>query len=125
VQLQGGLHVILTELHESQRIDWQLIGRGSRQGDPGSYRIFLSLEDELLLSGLGPVKSKSLKDRYSKKRFANRLLSPSLIHFFRQAQTKVEHKHLVDRMILMKQDKERHERHFEMGMDPYCDVVQG
>jgi preprotein translocase subunit SecA len=125
VQLQGGLHVILTELHESQRIDWQLIGRGSRQGDPGSYRIFLSLEDELLLSGLGPVKSKSLKDRFLKKRFANRLLSPSLIHFFRQAQTKVEHKHLVDRMILMKQDKERHERHFEMGMDPYCDVVQG
>ena len=125
VQLQGGLHVILTELHESQRIDWQLIGRGSRQGDPGSYRIFLSLEDELLLSGLGPVKSKSLKDRFLKKRFANRLLSPSLIHFFRQAQTKVEHNHLVDRMILMKQDKERHERHFEMGMDPYCDVVQG
>ena len=125
VRTQGGLHVLLTELHESQRIDWQLIGRGSRQGDPGSYRIFLSMEDELLLSGLGPEKSSALKRRYGKKRFANRLLSPSLFHFFRQAQSKVEHRHLVDRMILLRQDKERHERHFEMGLDPFCDVVQG
>ena len=44
----GGLHVIGTERHESRRIDNQLRGRSGRQGDPGSSRFFLSLEDDLL-----------------------------------------------------------------------------
>jgi len=47
VQL-GGLHVIGTERHESRRIDNQLRGRAARQGDPGSTRFFLSLEDNLM-----------------------------------------------------------------------------
>ena len=44
----GGLHVIGTERHESRRVDNQLRGRAGRQGDPGSTRFFLSLEDNLL-----------------------------------------------------------------------------
>lgn len=44
----GGLHVIATERHESRRIDNQLRGRAGRQGDPGSSRFFLSLEDDLM-----------------------------------------------------------------------------
>jgi len=44
----GGLHVVGTERHESRRIDNQLRGRAGRQGDPGSSRFFLSLEDKLL-----------------------------------------------------------------------------
>ena len=44
----GGLHVIGSERHESRRIDNQLRGRAARQGDPGSSRFFLSLEDELM-----------------------------------------------------------------------------
>ena len=44
----GGLHVIGTERHESRRIDNQLKGRAGRQGDPGSSRFFLSLDDQLL-----------------------------------------------------------------------------
>lgn len=44
---QGGLHVMLTEFHESARIDRQLFGRSARQGDPGSFECFVSLEDEL------------------------------------------------------------------------------
>jgi preprotein translocase subunit SecA len=44
----GGLHIIGTERHEARRIDNQLRGRAGRQGDPGSSRFFLSLEDELL-----------------------------------------------------------------------------
>ncbi|HEY8554499.1 MAG TPA: SEC-C metal-binding domain-containing protein, partial [Burkholderiales bacterium] len=44
----GGLHVIGTERHESRRIDNQLRGRAGRQGDPGSSRFYLSLEDNLL-----------------------------------------------------------------------------
>jgi preprotein translocase subunit SecA len=47
VAASGGLHVILTELHESARIDRQLQGRAGRQGDPGSTRTFASLEDDL------------------------------------------------------------------------------
>ncbi|MBX6754930.1 MAG: preprotein translocase subunit SecA, partial [Thermorudis peleae] len=45
---KGGLHVIGTERHEARRIDNQLRGRAGRQGDPGSSRFFVSLEDELL-----------------------------------------------------------------------------
>ena len=44
----GGLHVVGTERHESRRIDLQLRGRSGRQGDPGSSRFFLSLEDDLI-----------------------------------------------------------------------------
>lgn len=45
---EGGLHVIGTERHESRRVDNQLRGRAARQGDPGSTRFFLSLDDNLL-----------------------------------------------------------------------------
>ncbi|MGH7762067.1 MAG: preprotein translocase subunit SecA [Candidatus Dormibacteraceae bacterium] len=44
----GGLHIIGTERHESRRIDNQLRGRAGRQGDPGSSRFFISLEDDLM-----------------------------------------------------------------------------
>jgi len=44
----GGLHVLATERHDSRRIDRQLFGRAGRQGDPGTYETFVSLEDELL-----------------------------------------------------------------------------
>ena len=48
VDSRGGLHVIATERHEAGRIDRQLYGRAGRQGDPGSARAFVSLEDDLL-----------------------------------------------------------------------------
>ena len=48
VRRLGGLHVIGTERHEARRIDNQLRGRAARQGDPGSSRFYLSLEDELM-----------------------------------------------------------------------------
>src|SRR4029078_1973956 len=44
----GGLHILGTERHEARRIDNQLRGRGGRQGDPGSSRVFVSLEDDLM-----------------------------------------------------------------------------
>ena len=47
VRAAGGLHVILTEFHESRRIDRQLFGRAGRQGDPGSRESLVSLDDEL------------------------------------------------------------------------------
>ena len=47
VRRAGGLHVILTEFHETPRVDRQLYGRAGRQGDPGSCEAMVSLEDEL------------------------------------------------------------------------------
>ena len=49
VEARGGLHVILTEYHESRRIDRQLFGRCGRQGDPGDCEAIVSLEDELFV----------------------------------------------------------------------------
>ncbi len=48
VREKGGLHIVGTERHESRRIDRQLRGRAGRQGDPGSSRFYLSLEDDLM-----------------------------------------------------------------------------
>jgi preprotein translocase subunit SecA len=43
----GGLHVLATERHDARRIDRQLFGRCGRQGDPGSFQVIMSLEDEI------------------------------------------------------------------------------
>jgi preprotein translocase subunit SecA len=58
----GGLHIIGTERHESRRIDNQLRGRSGRQGDPGSSRFFLSMDDPLLKIFAGD-RLKSIMDR--------------------------------------------------------------
>jgi preprotein translocase subunit SecA len=58
----GGLHIIGTERHESRRIDNQLRGRSGRQGDPGSSRFFVSLEDELMRR-FGSERIASVMDR--------------------------------------------------------------
>lgn len=50
----GGLHVILTEFHESARIDRQLFGRCARQGKPGSVEAIVSVDDELFRRFVGP-----------------------------------------------------------------------
>ncbi len=60
----GGLHIIGTERHESRRIDNQLRGRAGRQGDPGSTRFYVSLQDELM-QRFGGERIKMLMDRIS------------------------------------------------------------
>ncbi len=62
VTAAGGLHIIGTERHESRRIDNQLRGRSGRQGDPGSSRFYLSLEDDLLRI-FGAERIKGLMER--------------------------------------------------------------
>ncbi len=84
----GGLHVIGTERHESRRIDNQLRGRAGRQGDPGSSRFYLSLEDDLMRI-FGGDQIKSLMDRLNlpeDQPIENALISRAI----EQAQTKVE-----------------------------------
>ena len=58
----GGLHVLGTERHEARRIDNQLRGRSGRQGDPGSSRFYLSLEDDLMRI-FGSDRIKGVMDR--------------------------------------------------------------
>ena len=59
----GGMHVICTELHDAARIDRQLIGRCGRQGDPGSHRQYLSLDDDILRTGYGNRRADQLTHR--------------------------------------------------------------
>ncbi len=56
----GGLHIVGTERHESRRIDNQLRGRSGRQGDPGSSRFYLSMEDTLMRIFGDPNRTKRL-----------------------------------------------------------------
>ena len=116
VKDSGGLHVILTELHESSRIDWQLIGRGARQGDPGSYKIFLSLEDELLQRGLGDAAHQRLQEKWAGR---NGDLPASLYRLFLRAQRKVEKLYFDSRMILLDRERDRQERFRETGENPF------
>jgi preprotein translocase subunit SecA len=78
----GGLHILGTERHESRRIDNQLRGRAGRQGDPGSSRFFLSLEDDLmrifagdkvkaLMQRLGMEKGVAIESNMVSKRIAS------------------------------------------------------
>lgn len=114
----GGLHVICSELHDAARIDRQLIGRCGRQGDPGSFRQFLALDDEILESGFGSAKAARLK------RFCGR--NPrELVRFgpvFQRAQQGVERKHFQARKLLLYRERQRHALQREMGQDPYLDA---
>nr|WP_146515421.1 preprotein translocase subunit SecA [Rubripirellula amarantea] len=118
VETVGGMHVICTELHDAARIDRQLIGRCGRQGDRGSYRQYLSLDDDILKSGLGMKRGDKLKEQ-------GELMGGSadrLAKLFRKAQRKVERKHFRDRMVLMHHEKERKKMQREIGQDPYLDT---
>jgi preprotein translocase subunit SecA len=114
----GGLHVVCTEMHDSARIDRQLIGRCGRQGDPGTYRQFLALDDDILLMGLGQSKADRLKE------VGERSAGPfdGLFRLFRRAQRKIERRHFKDRRILMYHERERKKMQVQMGQDPYLDA---
>ncbi len=116
----GGLHVICTELHESQRIDRQLIGRCGRQGDPGTYRQFLALDDEILLNGFGPKRAKKLKVQGEQLTGQGPLAGFESL--FYKAQRKIERKHFHDRKVLLYHEKERQKMQRQMSQDPYLDT---
>jgi len=114
----GGLHVVCTELHDSARIDRQLIGRCGRQGDPGTFRQYLALDDEILESAFGPKKATRLQDSASRSQTRRDRLGP----LFRKAQRRMERRHFRDRRVLMHYEKERRKMQAQMGQDPYLDT---
>jgi len=106
----GGLHIIGTERHESRRIDNQLRGRAGRQGDPGSSRFFVSLEDELMRR-FGSERIGGLMDRIGMEEdqpVEHKWISKSI----ESAQTKVEghnfdrRKHVVEYDDVMNRHRE-------------------
>ena len=109
--------MICTELHEAARIDRQLIGRCGRQGDVGSYRQFMSLEDDILKVGFGEKHFNEMQ-----RPTADRPLA-GMSGTFRRAQRKIENRHFNGRKMLMHQEKLRRELQIEMGQDPYLDVA--
>lgn len=99
----GGLHVIGTERHDARRIDLQLRGRAGRQGDPGSSRFFLSLQDDLmrifagdkvtwLLTKLGMEEGEAIE-------------SPMVTRQIEKAQKRVEERHFEARKNLLEYDE--------------------
>ncbi len=114
----GGLCVICTELHDSARIDRQLAGRCGRQGDPGTVRQYLALDDDILLTGLGPKKAKR---RIEQGKQLNGEAS-RLQRLFQTAQDRVERRNFRGRKQLLYHEKQRKKMQAEMGQDPYLDT---
>jgi len=127
----GGLHIIGTERHESRRIDNQLRGRSGRQGDPGSSRFYLALEDDLLRI-FGGERITSIMEKLGLEegeRIENNLISRAI----ENAQSKVEghnfdiRKHLLEYDDVMNQQREviyKHRRQALQGDDLREDILE-
>ena len=99
----GGLHIIGTERHESRRIDNQLRGRSGRQGDPGSSRFYLSMEDNLMRIFGDPERTKSLLSKAG-MREGEAIESKLLTRQIERAQRKVETHNFDIRKNLLEYD---------------------
>ena len=100
---EGGLHIIGTERHESRRIDNQLRGRSGRQGDPGSSRFYLSMEDDLMRIFGDPERTKRLLSRAG-MRAGEVIESKLLSRQIERAQRKVEAHNFDARKHLLEYD---------------------
>ncbi|MBS0210302.1 MAG: preprotein translocase subunit SecA [Planctomycetes bacterium] len=118
VRERGGLHVICSELNDAERIDLQLIGRCARQGDPGTYRQYLSLDDDVLERAFGTTVVKQLKADYKPSR------ARSLIGRCQRAQRMIERRNLLIRRRLLWQERETSKARQRMGFDPHLDVSE-
>jgi preprotein translocase subunit SecA len=128
----GGLHIVGTERHESRRIDNQLRGRSGRQGDPGSSRFYLSLEDNLMRIFGDPNRTKALLSRVGMKE-GEVIESRMLTRQIEKAQRKVEAHNFDARKNLLEYDdvandqrKVIYQQRSElMAADDVADAVRG
>jgi len=138
----GGLHVIGTERHESRRIDNQLRGRSGRQGDPGSSRFFLSLEDDLMrlfgsdrISGImeklgmeedvpieHPLVTKSIESAQKKVEGRNFEIRKQLLDFDNEMEYQRKVIYEQRRMVLESKDVKEHV--LEMVKDTIEDILK-
>ncbi len=123
VLARGGLHVIGTERHSSRRIDDQLVGRTSRQGEPGTCEFLLSLEDELL--------SHLPRERLepwtrAARRVANRdgELPKRWHRLFDRVQRRLERDHARQRAELLVYERRQRDLCRETGLDPCLDLLE-
>lgn len=99
---RGGLHVILTECHSSGRVDRQLIGRGARQGNPGSYELMVSLDDEVLRVFSAPLMGFARR-WVEKSASKSSWLLPLLLYL---AQVRAGHLESQSRRAMLRRDKQ-------------------
>ena len=102
VLARGGLHVILTEFHESGRIDRQLFGRCARQGDPGSYETVIALDDDIFARHAGGLAA-ALALRYGASEGPLPGWAAALLKA--RAQQAAEASNAADRRATLEQDK--------------------
>jgi preprotein translocase subunit SecA len=128
----GGLHIIGTERHESRRIDNQLRGRSGRQGDPGSSRFYLSMEDNLMRIFGDPVRTKRLLQMAGMKE-GEVIESRMLTRQIEKAQRKVEsHNFDIRKQLLLFDDVANdqrkvvyHQRTEIMGTEELSAAIRG
>jgi preprotein translocase subunit SecA len=97
----GGLAVIATERHESQRVDRQLFGRAARQGDPGRAQAFVSIDDELILRNAPKVSKLAL---WLAGKGDKPLGNPFFRALFKRAQKKAQRQALGQRKSVLSTD---------------------
>ena len=115
VEEMGGLHIVGTERHESRRIDNQLRGRAGRQGDNGSSRFFLSMEDDLMKLFAGKVMLTALSKLGMKE--GDDLEDTLLTRSIEKAQRKVEERNFQMRKQILEYDEPmEHQRRAFYGL---------
>jgi preprotein translocase subunit SecA len=132
VLASGGLHIIGTERHESRRIDNQLRGRSGRQGDPGSSRFYLSMEDNLMRIFGDPNRTKRLLQMAGMKE-GEVIESGMLTRQIEKAQRKVEsHNFDIRKQLLLFDDVANDQRKVVyqqrteiMGTDDLSAAIRG
>ncbi len=112
---RGGLHVIVSELHSAARIDRQLIGRCARQGDPGTFRQFMSLEDDNLAEAWG----RDIADQIRRRTTRVNQIEKSM----RAAQRRLEQQAALRRTRLCTQQRHRVKLLDSLGLDPVLNPV--
>jgi preprotein translocase subunit SecA len=128
----GGLHIVGTERHESRRIDNQLRGRSGRQGDPGSSRFYLSMEDNLMRIFGDPVRTKRLL-QFAGMKEGEVIESGMLTKQIEKAQRKVEsHNFDIRKQLLLFDDVANDQRKVVyqqrteiMGTDDLSPAIRG
>ena len=118
----GGLHVIATEMHSSERIDRQLIGRAARQGDPGSFQFFLSLEDELFHCLTSELLTR--QQGQARPQANGELSARQWMPVFHRTQRFLERLHTSQRRDLLRQEKQRDVAYRQMGLDPCLELTE-